>query len=135
MEYTISEDRQKLVITIDEAEQLELTEAMRLERERNKEGLIWDTFESLLNNSDLDWIDAEETGDLTEAPMLGFHGETFSTYSREMGYGLFTGRYENDKGVMKYWFEPVTERWAFMDYQVDSLIEKLAENRTVTFTC
>jgi len=57
-------------------------------------------------NSGLQWIDASETGDLTSAPMLGFKD------------------LENDT---------VLDRWAFMDYQVRSVLEDLRDTGKVVF--
>ena len=58
-----------------------------------------DFFEILICSSELQWIAPEETGDLTAAPMLGIRdGET------------------------------VVERWAFMDYQVRSVLQDLRDN-------
>jgi hypothetical protein len=53
-------------------------------------------------HTDLSWIRPEETGDLTDAPMLGIR--------------------QGPAGRMK-----ITHRWAFMEYQVVSLLESLRD--------
>ena len=53
---------------------------------------MYDLFERIVANSELEWIDPADTGDLTSAPMLGITDEN----------------------------ERVWKRWAFMDYQITS---------------
>lgn len=90
-----------LVITVGKAERKELKEAMAGSTFREE-----DTLEHLIANSDLDWIDPAETGDLTSAPMLGIRNEK----------------------------EEVVARWAFMDYQVRSFVEDLVNHGRAVFT-
>jgi len=71
-------------------------------------------FESFLCNSDLDWVPPEITGDLTDAPILGIY-----EYDPELNSG--DGEYY------------LVERWAFMDYQVKSVLEELLENGRIIF--
>ena len=65
----------------------------------------YDALESLLANSELDWIRPEEVGALTSAPILGFRDEDG---------------------------EP-TAAWGFMDYQVRSFLTDLVENGRAVF--
>lgn len=65
----------------------------------------WDFFESYLCNTEYNWVSADMTGDLTDAPMLG--------------------RLDEDGEV--------SHRWAFMDYQIKSLLEELLEHGKVQF--
>jgi hypothetical protein len=65
----------------------------------------YEAVEKLIANSELEWIDAEETGDLTSAPMLGLRDEQGQVISR----------------------------WAFMDYQVRSFIDDLIEKGKAVF--
>jgi hypothetical protein len=63
--------------------------------------------EDLLANSELDWIQPEECGDLTDAPILGF-------------------RDKDGKAA--------DARWGFMDYQIRSFISDLIETGQAVFT-
>ena len=65
-----------------------------------------DFFEHVTYNSGLEWLYASETGDFTSAPMIGFKD------------------LENDT---------VLDRWAFMDYQVRSVLEDLRDTGKVVF--
>jgi len=56
-------------------------------------------------NSDYGWVSPVETGDLTDAPILG-------------------RRDEDGK---------VTDRWAFMNYQIENFLDTLADEESVTF--
>ena len=67
-----------------------------------------DILEPITCNSELEWTSSEHTGDLTDAPMLGIlqHGDG----------------------------DPViVERWAFMDYQVRSVLEDLRDKGEAVF--
>lgn len=108
MKYQISPDRSKLTITADDKERAQL-EAME-PRELQSDQQMQFYFENMLCNSELAWIRPEETGDLTDAPMLGFYGDFCSN--------------EADK---------VKSRWAFMDYQVRSVLEDLRDKSEVIF--
>ncbi len=65
----------------------------------------YDALDWLVCNSELEWIDPSETGDLTDAPMLGI-------------------RDENGE---------VRARWAYMDYQVRSFVSDLVERGEAVF--
>lgn len=60
-------------------------------------------FEGLIANTEWDWIDPEEIGALTDAPILGL-------------------RNENDN---------VIEAYGYMDYQVNSLMQALAWGKAI----
>ena len=66
-----------------------------------------EALEVLICNSDLEWIDPSETGDLTDAPMLGIR---------------------DHKGR-------IFHHWAYMDYQVRSFIDDLIETGRAIFIC
>jgi hypothetical protein len=84
-----------LILTADSIERDEIRALIR--RCGTSERAEVEALETLLTNSDLDWIQAEEIGALTSAPILGLR--------REDG--------------------DVTAAWAFMDYQVRSFLEDL----------
>jgi hypothetical protein len=89
-----------LVITVDADEQTELKE-LREDEESffHSDQTMHDQLEPLTCNSELNFVDPADTGDLTDAPMLGILDE-------------------DDK---------IVNRWAFMDYQVRSLLDDLAD--------
>lgn len=64
-----------------------------------------DALESLIANSDLDWIRPEEIGALTDAPILGLRSENG---------------------------EPCTA-WGFMDYQLRSFLTDLVDKGEAKF--
>lgn len=100
MKYSISPDRTRLTITVDDAERAELRNTEAIEYDDT----MTDFFERLTANSELDWINPAETGDLTDAPMLGIRD-----YDGQAAF-------------------PVLERWAWMDYQVQSLLVQLRDH-------
>ncbi len=96
MTYAISEDKKRLTLTASRKERAELAgEHPSLFGSSLHEAEI---LEDLLANSCLEWIQPEECGDLTDAPILGFRDEE----------GKATG-----------------ERWGFMDYALRSFCEDL----------
>ena len=124
MDYQQTDD--KLVITIDEDEQAVLRELEDLRDSFTNED-FWDFIEPLIANSDLQSISPSDTGDLTDAPMLGILGDVST--KNEGPYGAVkTGHWDfTDQ------YQPILHRWAFMDYQVRSPLEDLLDNRQVTF--
>ena len=100
MNYTISEDRTRLTLTVAPAERFEL---WGMDEEIHQDDTMYEFFEHLVCNSELEWITPERTGDLTDAPMLG---------------------------ICEWWngdeHEDI-ERWAWMSYAVRSLLEELRD--------
>lgn len=66
---------------------------------------MYDFFEGPLSNSEYQWISPEQTGDLTDAPILGILDEN----------------------------DVVTHRWAYMDYAVKSPLVELMKNGRIEF--
>jgi len=95
----------KLTITIDDEERDQLREAKTENEDFDSDAFMVDFLEPLTANSELDWTDAQFTGDLTDAPMLAIHDEDHN----------------------------VTERWAFMDYQVISVQQRLLDHGKAVF--
>lgn len=75
---------------------------------------MYDVFEPLIANSDLEWIDPSETGDMTDAPMLGIRCD-----DPDMPEGFDTIR--------------VLERWAYMKYESRSPVQDLIERGQAVF--
>lgn len=84
---------------------LERIEASADEREELRESRSED-LETLTANSEFQWINPSETGDLTDAPMLGIR--------------------DGDTDV-------IVARWAYMDYQVRSFVDDLIEHGRAVF--
>lgn len=119
-----------LLITIDKSEQAQLFE---LGESIHQDVTMFDFFEGLIANSELQWIDPKDTGDLTSAPMLGILGtdehapRDYSTDQIHTGF-IFTGQSGKAVRVAR-----ILKRWAFMDYQVLSVLEVLRDHGAVVF--
>jgi hypothetical protein len=82
-----------------------------------------DCLESLIANSELEWIPEGVTGDLTSAPMLGILG---AEQESETGpHGAIPS--SSDR------FQPILKRWAYMNYAVRSFVTDLLENGLCVF--
>ncbi len=133
MKHTISPDRTRLTITIDDAERQELREMQDGGARLEEDSELHNFFEPLTCNSELQWIPEGNTGGLTTAPMLGICGEdqdapeSYSTDKSHTGF-LFVGCNRGKFIVM-----PIVERWAFMDYQVRSVLEDLRDKGECVF--
>lgn len=98
----IAEDN-RLIVRIAWDDQL-ILQQLQTHENFHSDQLMYEVFETLISNSELEWIDASETGDLTDAPILGIRG---------------------DSGILA--------RWAYMDYQIKSPLDDLANNGEVIF--
>jgi hypothetical protein len=112
MTHTINKERTKLVITID-ADEREMLR--RMDREGpdsiQSDKAMLEFFEPLIANTELEWIDPSETGDLTEAPLLCIFNEV--------------NRDGNGRGF---------ERWGYEPYQVISVLETLRDKGECVFS-
>lgn len=70
MEYVV--EGKYLIITIDADEQRELQDRRDEDPAFDSDSVMYDVFEPLVANSELDWVDPSVTGDLTGAPILGY---------------------------------------------------------------
>jgi hypothetical protein len=106
MQYTINETRSRLTIHADPDDRARLAEIKADDPDEwgttMSEGEI---LESLICNSELQWINPADTGDLTGAPMIGIRGED----------------------------ETILERWAFMSYEVRSFCDDLLTTGEAVF--
>jgi len=106
----IQEVGTELVITADADDRKHLAELAAEDDEQGcgpfgTDAMMIDQLGDLLANSEFDWVNPSETGDLTDAPMLGIR--------------------EEDGSVIK--------RWAFMDYQVRCVMEDLLDKGECIF--
>lgn len=82
-----------------------------------------DALEHLIGNSELEWINPADTGDLTDAPMLGILGEPQPSKIGPHGSTL-AGCWGNPLEAHYY---PIQKRWAYMSYEVKDPLEELKE--------
>lgn len=118
----------KLTIFIDEDEQKELFELkVELGDDFGSDRQMYDFLEPLVCNSELDWVSPEITGDLTDAPMLAIFGDDEPGNASD-GSGYRPTGFDGKTNIR----QPVLFRWAFMDYQVKSMLDELLHHRQVT---
>lgn len=126
MKYEISPDRSQLIISIDDDEQKVLSNMDELD----SDNAMYDFLDSLIANSELSWLRAEDTGDLTDAPILGILGE--ETVAGEGFTGphgfVLTGGNGGETCAC-----PILERWGFSKYQIVSVLEELKRHKKVVF--
>lgn len=120
MKYRISTDRKTLTIICDPDE---LAEPQDLHSDK----AMHDFLEPLTCNSELEWVRPEDAGDLTGAPMLGILAEERPYFHED---ATVSHRITGPNLIRE-----IQERWAFMDYQVSSVLERLKQNGYVNFTC
>ena len=128
-------DGDKLIIRVDRARRRELRRLRRgkdTKDDFNSDRMLQEFLEPLLGNSELEWIDASETGDLTSAPILGIFG---SEQTSDKGpYGVrHVGRWPERMGKPVDWYQPIQFRWGYAPYQVRSPLTDLADDGEVTF--
>ena len=122
---SFNQDRSNLILTVD----LETQEYLREEEQNNddfhSDNFMFDFMEGFIGNNEYVWIAPETCGDLTSAPMLGILSEEEP---------LPEGAGQNGSG----WVisgpnlgHQVTERWAWMMYQIQSLQGELAQKGKV----
>jgi hypothetical protein len=127
-----------LVIAVTKAEQRRL----RAYRRRDENGslgshepsfdsddFLYDLLENMVTNDSFTWLPDGCTGDMTSAQILGILGDEMpgpQTVEADCS-GLFNcGRWEVN-GELRDIYQPVLQRWAFMDYALTSPQKELAE--------
>jgi hypothetical protein len=111
-----------LVLKADAETRRELRENYPGE-ELHSDQAMHEVLEPLICNSELDWVYPEEVGALTSAPMLGLLGEL-----NDHGPGRLVGRWSGC-----CWYAPIEQCWAFMSYQVRSVVQDLVEHGEAVF--
>lgn len=106
IKHEISTDRKTLTLRTDESTSYDLRTMRGEDPDWGTIRVECDALDYLTSNSELQWVDPSETGDLTDAPMLGIRDENGT----------------------------VLERWAFMSYAVRSFLEDLADKGEAVFT-
>lgn len=112
-----------LTITIDAEEQAELQEI----KDENpdewwSDSTMYDFLEPIVANSELDWVSSDDTGDLTDAPMLAIHATEDEYVNEQKGpYGaMFVGNW--GEGPV---YAPILQRWGYEPYMVKSPLDEL----------
>lgn len=125
MTYHLTPDHTRLTIKADDQERA----ALRLMGDDiQSDAAMHEVLESIVCNSELNWLLPEWTGDLTDAPMLGILGQLTTTPG-----GMLAGCWPDEQGIMRTWHHPVVERWAFMQYEARSPLEDLRDRGEVVF--
>ena len=115
------------VVTIDSAEQAELQNEMADCDNPHSDQFMYEQFEDMIANSELTWVNPVDTGDMTEAPMLGILGNVSTSTEGPFG-STHVGYWDNAAQ-----YQPIISRFAFMNYMLRSPIEELASNGEVIF--
>lgn len=88
-----------------------------------------DALDSLIANSELEWVQPEYIGALTDAPILGIYEDDKPLpKGQDELYARITGHWD---GVT--WYSPVFAAWGYMDYQVRSFLADLVDNGKAVF--
>lgn len=118
MDFT--QTKAQLTIIVDSDERMQLQEMkLELQDEFQSDKALYFFLEPLVANSELMWINPDDTGDLTEAPMLGILGEESDKNSGPHG-AVCVGHWDG-----KNWYRPILQRWAFVDYEIRSPLNDL----------
>lgn len=89
--------------------------------------------EGLECNSELMWINPCDTGDITDAPILGIMGQ--ECRKKELPQPRF-GQMVCGHDPQGDWYQPILARWGWMSYAVKSLQrELLEEGKAVLLSC
>lgn len=127
----------KLILTADDGARKELAEMKEDAGGQFGDRQEVEALESLIANSELDWINPKDTGDLTEAPMLGVFGEEFTSQGGLLDRpplpdGALGAVQYGQNGDVGFWM-PILRRWAFADYQVRSFLDDLLSEGRAEF--
>ena len=111
-----------LKISVNEDGRKELTALHDEDADRfGTNDTMFEIVESLLANSDLEWVSPEECGALTDAPLRGIFGDAVAMPVDSDDFcGRVVGQWPDAEGVLQKWIEPVETVFGFMDYQLRS---------------
>jgi hypothetical protein len=125
----------RLVITVTKREQRWLKAAQRRDEKGecrprfDSDDFLYDLLEPMFTDDCFSWLPEGTTGDMTSAPILGILGDEMPgpTTDKAQCAGLFhCGRW-NVEGELRENYQPVLQRWAWMDYALTSPQRELAE--------
>ena len=127
IKYQINKDAGTLALTADDAARKEIRELIESELHCGWRWMEVEALDCLTSNSELQWVNPADTGDLTDAPMLGVIGEETREKTGPFGAVCVGG---DGKGPI---FSPILERWGFMQYETRSFLEDLMETGKAVF--
>lgn len=128
--YTIDPISAQLRLTAD-PEERELLRQLATDLEGEPlSRLESEAMEYLLCNSELCWVDPADTGDLTDAPIIGILGSD-EARTREQKGPFGAQMCGGDEGGD--WYVPIIARWGFMSYALRSFVSDLIENGEAVF--
>jgi hypothetical protein len=131
MRHEISTDKHFLTLLIDDEERDLLVERKEEDEFFGSTNSEIEALEGLIANSELDWVCPEQTGDLTDAPLLGICGSEeylFEDLPKDRVGEINTSRVN---GVT--WWTPILFRWGYEPYQVRSFLDDLINNKKTVF--
>ena len=130
IKYQIDKDAGTLTLTADDEARAEIRELAEEEIGRGWRWMEVEALDCLTCNAELQWIDPADTGDITDAPMLGVTGgEEEETREKKGPFGAVCVGGDG-KGPI---FSPILERWGFMRYETRSFLEDLMETGKAVF--
>lgn len=132
MKYKISPDRKTLTVFASKAERKELALRTRDGDDVQSDAALFAFFERLTGNSEIEWVSAGTTGDLTSAPMLGIYGEETAGHMTRQTHDALAWRVTGHDGTHTRQ-QPLMERWAFLDYAIRSPLEDLRDKGQAVF--
>ncbi len=125
-----------LVLTVTKREQRCLKAAQR-RGERGEcrprfdsDDFLYDLLKSMFTNDCFSWLPEGTTADMTSAPMVGILGDEMPGPSTDKAQcsGLYhCGRWLGVAGDLREMYQPVLQRWAYLDYALTSPQRELAE--------
>jgi len=132
MTHEFRNNRSQLVILADAQDRADLREL------KDEDPDKWGTsqaeieqLEHMLCNCELGWINPEDTGDLTDAPILGIvagSDDEIITENKGPHGAIVVGSWD---GAMRY--APILERWAYMLYERRTFLEDLLDKGEAVF--
>jgi hypothetical protein len=118
-----------LEISLERGEKTELRIAMKESEYPASDNLMHEWFEGFIGNGEYEFTRPEHCGALTDAPMLAIYGkERPLKDSENVEYCMLAGVWDGQTWVMD-----VLECWAFMDYQIISVQQRLLDTGKAVF--
>jgi hypothetical protein len=118
-----------LEISLERGEKSELRLAMKESDYPESDDFMHEWFEGFIGNSDYAFTRPDYCGALTDAPTLGIYSkERPLKDSENVEFFMFAGAWDGQTWVMD-----VLECWAFMDYQVISVQQRLLDTGKAVF--
>lgn len=131
MSITHTYESGNLVLLADEETQAQLFIDRAENGDFQSDDYMGDMLESVVCNSDLEWVRPEEIGALTDAPILGIRGDPRPLRDGENSDYLFlAGHWDGQT-----WVQDVIVAYAFMDYQIVSIQDVLADYGRAILIC